>query len=325
MFAVTSNVAAPVRHRPIALSAPPRACSRARRAASRVSSAVFFQDVTEHVRRAPARIAPATVGRAPRRSSPSPAALAALTEHLPRLSSPHPRVPPSRRDPPTATTRLGFASRRVSFGSVVFLPSHLFIHQTRALRVSSRAPRSARRASVAVRAADEQDVYIGKGRWVKDDPKKYAARDDWFTGGWPGGEVGLKESFIQEPYETPVQSSPLNPLPEDVAGEDTVYLGKGKFVKADAKKFAARDNLLTGGWAGGEVALKNGDALRLKPGDYVAIKNKGFFSFFQGAEKTGTVKKVEWSKAGNATVTVSVLPFDNVETFPGDALEKIEK
>ena len=177
-----------------------------------------------------------------------------------------------------------------------------------------------------MRAADEDDVYIGKGRWVKDDPKKYAARDDWFTGGWPGGEVGLKESFIQEPFETPVESSPLNPLPEDVAGEDTVYLGKGKFVKADATKFAARDNLLTGGWAGGEVALKNGDALRLKPGDYVAIKNQGFFSFFQGgSRKTGTVKKVEWSKAGSATVTVSVLPFDNVEQFPGDALEKIEK
>ena len=43
---------------------------------------------------------------------------------------------------------------------------------------------------------------------MKDDPKKYAARDDWFTGGWPGGEVGLKESFIQEPFETPVTSSP---------------------------------------------------------------------------------------------------------------------
>ena len=161
-------------------------------------------------------------------------------------------------------------------------------------------------------------MYIGKGRWVKDDPKKYAGRDDWFTGGWPGGEVGLKESFIQEPFETPAQSSVLNPLPDDVAGDDTVYLGKGKFVKADATKFAARDNLLTGGWAGGEVALKNGDALRLKPGDYVAIKNQGFFSFFQGgSRKTGTVKKVEWSKAGSATVTVSVLPFDNVEAFPG--------
>ena len=179
-----------------------------------------------------------------------------------------------------------------------------------------------------MRAAEDKDadVYIGKGRWVKDDPKKYAGRDDWFTGGWPGGEVGLKESFIQEPFETPAQSSALNPLPEDVAGDDTVYLGKGKFVKADAKKFAGRDNLLTGGWAGGEVALKNGDAPRLKPGDYVAIKNQGFFSFFQGgARKTGTVKKVEWSKAGSATVTVSVLPFDNVETFPGDALEKIDK
>ena len=33
---------------------------------------------------------------------------------------------------------------------------------------------------------------------VKDDPKKYAARDDWFTGGWPGGEVGLKEGFARE-------------------------------------------------------------------------------------------------------------------------------
>ena len=44
MFAVTSNVAVPVRHRPIALSA-----ARARRAVtSRVSSStVFFQDVTE--------------------------------------------------------------------------------------------------------------------------------------------------------------------------------------------------------------------------------------------------------------------------------------
>ena len=33
---------------------------------------------------------------------------------------------------------------------------------------------------------------------MKDDPKKYAARDDWFTGGWPGGEVGLKEGFARE-------------------------------------------------------------------------------------------------------------------------------
>jgi hypothetical protein len=53
----------------------------------------------------------------------------------------------------------------------------------------------------------------------------------------------------------------LRSLPEDVKGEDTVYLGKGKFAKADAKKFAGRDDKgwFTGGWAGGEIALKNGE------------------------------------------------------------------
>ena len=155
MFAVTSNVAAPVRHRPIALSAPLRACSRARRAASRVSSAVFFQDVTEHVRRAPARIAPATVGRPPRRSSPSPAAPAALTEHLPRLSSPHPRVPPLVAIPRRATTRLGFASRRVSFGSG--FPPVTFRSFIRRARCASPpappAPRAARPSRCAPRTS----------------------------------------------------------------------------------------------------------------------------------------------------------------------------
>ena len=43
----------------------------------------------------------------------------------------------------------------------------------------------------------QEDVYVGKGKWVKDDPRKYASRDDWFTGGWPGGEVGLKEGFAR--------------------------------------------------------------------------------------------------------------------------------
>ena len=155
MFAVTSNVAAPVRHRPIALSAPPRACSRARRAASRVSSAVFFQDVTEHVRRAPARIAPATVGRPPRRSSPSPAAPAALTEHLPRLSSRLPRVPPSRRDPPTRHDPSRFASRRVSFARLSFsvtFPS--FLRRARcASPPAPPAPRAARPSRCAPRTS----------------------------------------------------------------------------------------------------------------------------------------------------------------------------
>ena len=66
-------------------------------------------------------------------------------------------------------------------------------HQPHALDlIHHRRSRSARtfvaappppRAAVVVRAAEDKDVRIGKGRWVKDDPKKYAARDDWFTGG----------------------------------------------------------------------------------------------------------------------------------------------
>ena len=68
---------------------------------------------------------------------------------------------------------------------------------------SSRAtfvPRAllARKSATDPSGGRQEDVYIGKGRWVTDDPKKYAARDDWFTGGWPGGEVGLKEGFARE-------------------------------------------------------------------------------------------------------------------------------
>ena len=43
-------------------------------------------------------------------------------------------------------------------------------------------------------------MYVGKGKWVVDDPSKYASRDGWFTGGWPGGEVGLKERFNKEAF-----------------------------------------------------------------------------------------------------------------------------
>ena len=285
---------------------------------SRVSSTVFAKPVRARSPELPRRSRPrdrrARGGAVGRESFPSASPRPPRTEHVPRL-----RARAARRSRLDATRSSAINVR----------PFDLIHHRRRA---DARPPRVRPRASlpraaaVAVRAAEdkESDVHrqgpLGEGR-----PEEVRGARRLVHGGWPGGEVGLKESFIQEPFETPAQSSVLNPLPDDVAGDDTVYLGKGKFVKADATKFAARDNLLTGGWAGGEVALKTGDALRLKPGDYVAIKNQGFFSFFQGgARKTGTVKKVEWSKAGSATVTVSVLPFDNVEAFPGDApLEKI--
>ena len=117
-------------------------------------------------------------------------------------------------------------------------------------------------------------------------------------------------------------------MPTDVQGNDTVYVGKGKWAKdVDAKKFAARDNLLTGGWAGGEVGLKLEKQLKLKAGDYVAIKNSGgLFSFLQSGDsrKTGTIKKVAVSN-GKVTASVAVLPFDNVVEYNGDQLELIEK
>lgn len=49
-------------------------------------------------------------------------------------------------------------------------------------------------------------MYVGKGKWVVDDPSKYASRDGWFTGGWPGGEVGLKERFNKEAFVAPGDS-----------------------------------------------------------------------------------------------------------------------
>jgi hypothetical protein len=149
----------------------------------------------------------------------------------------------------------------------------LFASQVAALRATKAQPAKSRAVVVTRAAKDPRGVYIGKGKWIQDDDAKYASRDDWFTGGWPGGEVGLKEGFIQEPFEKPSggQAEEYD-LPEDYKGEDTVYIGKGKYVKGDAKKFAGRDNLFTGGWAGGEVSLKNAEQLKLKVGDYVQIK-----------------------------------------------------
>lgn len=34
-------------------------------------------------------------------------------------------------------------------------------------------------------------IYVGKGRFVEDDPTKYPSRTET-AGGWAGGEVGLK-------------------------------------------------------------------------------------------------------------------------------------
>eukprot|EP00873_Tetraselmis_striata_P043667 jgi/Tetstr1/463931/TSEL_008737.t1 len=53
-----------------------------------------------------------------------------------------------------------------------------------------------------VRSKEKKDIYLGKGRTIKDDPKKYPDRNELGVGGWAGGEVGLWE-FREE-----VKSSP---------------------------------------------------------------------------------------------------------------------
>jgi hypothetical protein len=40
--------------------------------------------------------------------------------------------------------------------------------------------------------AEKEDVYIGRGKYVKDDPEKYPSRTE-LTGGWAGGEKGLQD------------------------------------------------------------------------------------------------------------------------------------
>ena len=195
------------------------------------------------------------------------------------------------------------------------------------MAASARPGASARGASVRA-AAGKDKVYIGKGRYVEDDPKKYAGRDNWFTGGWPGGEKELKEIFIQEELKNAkaadakkAAAKPVGDLPEDVRGDDDVYIGKGRFVKGDASKFAGRDNLFTGGWAGGEVNLKVGDKLKLQKGDLVKIKaTSGFLGFGGSPERAGTVRKVNVKKNGDCTVEVAILPFDKVETFDSSLL-----
>ena len=179
--------------------------------------------------------------------------------------------------------------------------------------------RGARTTTRASGKGDGKDrVYIGKGRYVEDDAKKYAGRDNWFTGGWPGGEKQLKEVFIKEEAaaaEKAAAEKAAAELPEWARGDDTIYVGKGKYVKGDAKQFAGRDNLFTGGWAGGEVGLKVGEQLKMKKGDLVKVAAGGGFLGFGGKPaRVGTVRKVNVKKNGDCTIEIAVLPFDRVET-----------
>ena len=87
-----------------------------------------------------------------------------------------------------------------------------------------------------------EDVYVGKGKWVKDDPRKYAARDDWFTGGWPGGEVGLKEGFARAELDAGASKKEMLPA-GDVRRGRTPAVGATR-ISGDAKNLSDVDGPL---------------------------------------------------------------------------------
>lgn len=188
------------------------------------------------------------------------------------------------------------------------------------------AQRASRRAaSLRVSAQSGKDapseIYIGKGKTVQDDPAKYPDRNGLGVGGWAGGEVQLKE-WAAVPF------SPLDPklrkaLDAYAQKEDTkedkkegnIYIGKGRFIKDDIARYPDRDWIGVGGWAGGEVGLKEAAVLSLPAGTRVRIKGEpaewkrnGLFAnvpslFFSG--ETGEVRAVR-IKGGKAQVALTL-------------------
>lgn len=132
---------------------------------------------------------------------------------------------------------------------------------------------------------NKQEIYLGfakgdyapregrTGRTIIDDGTKYPEKNE-YTGGWAGGEAGLKQ-FIEECKRE--QELNAAAKAEKVAGNareaqplgkgsDVIYLGysnvearksgeKGRVLKADGRKYPERTSL-TGGFAGGELGLK---------------------------------------------------------------------
>ncbi|RMZ52090.1 hypothetical protein APUTEX25_001284 [Auxenochlorella protothecoides] len=102
------------------------------------------------------------------------------------------------------------------------------------------------------------------GRIVVDDPSLYPDRDALGIGGWAGGEVGLR-AFLERsgdvaryedaPLETPLADTPPRPAQDPFAGNDRIYVGRGRWITADARKFPYRD-AFSGGFAGGELGVR---------------------------------------------------------------------
>ena len=132
-----------------------------------------------------------------------------------------------------------------------------------------------------------------KGRVIRDNPRKYPSKVDFgflkgLAGGWAGGEVGLKErdlpGWAAQNFE-PISDAKGDFQEKILIDADTsqlqegcalVYIGdtpgkgysvegyKGRFIQDDPSKYPSKVDYgvlrgLAGGWAGGEVGLKERD------------------------------------------------------------------
>ena len=111
------------------------------------------------------------------------------------------------------------------------------------------------------------ELYVGKGRTVIDDPALYPDRTE-LTGGWAGGEVGLKTwaaanaPSAKEGTPAPAEKTPpptgAKPATPGGAG---IYIGRGLVIQDDPAKYADKESLgplsnVTGGFAGGERGVQ---------------------------------------------------------------------
>lgn len=137
--------------------------------------------------------------------------------------------------------------------------------------------------AVKPKAQSKEDIYVGKGRFIKDDPAKvgplvrlsstimgpiaqvesdailpllgylqYPDRNI-YSGGWAGGEAGLWALREQVKQEKASTSQGKKEAPKR---SGNVYIGKGRFINDDARKYADKDSVLVGGFAGGEEGLQ---------------------------------------------------------------------
>lgn len=168
-------------------------------------------------------------------------------------------------------------------------------------------------------AASGEEIYIGfekgdyaprtgrKGRVVKDNPEKYPDRTV-LTGGWAGGEMGLKQ-FVKEAPKG--EKKPIDVRRETPSGDGKeIYLGfakdelelrksgaKGRFIKDDPRKYPGKEDLgifpgITGGFAGGEKGLqefvKSGD-VKLKPAGVTEFSPIVIAAVVAGGVTTGAI------------------------------------